>query len=222
MGNMYTVHIVRNGRPMDVLGALHGRDAALFFVRPGWSIVSDRLSGLQHPQSVEAVARLLSRSGGPCMSVLNHDDDALQVQVAIDGRVVDIYESSPGWGDGRVLRPTGGRARGWCHSFAEDDPGLSAELERVLRYWRGASPADAPWKLSEDGRLDEVDRHAAIARLLGMPPQSVGVGYASLALGELPAGLDAGDITWLKDPTGGPPGVLGFPGLTILGGLGDA
>jgi hypothetical protein len=99
------------------------------------------------------------------------------------GTLADEYDSSPGYFAARAepSDPAGGDARILCGVFEATD--LSA-VEGVLRK----SSFDA------DGYALAVERHADLARTLGIPSLAVGAGYRYITQGEFPGGLSGDDL----------------------------
>lgn len=202
MGNMYTVHVTKGISRDRVVAALSGRSAGVFDAGPGWVVVCDERADSQSGEEVRRVSELLSAAGGPCVCVMNHDDDVLVLQLAIDGAVVDEYVSAPDFFDGPARAPTGGDAARLCTVVGAGGASTADKLELVLRTWTdweaAADAADGEEGSESPDYLFEIERHRDIVQLLGLPGASVGVGYRYLSAGSVTRGLDLQKVVWLK------------------------
>lgn len=113
------------------------------------------------------------------LAVLNHDDDIFWYQLYLSGELADEYDSSPTYFDPAAgpSAPAGGDAQKLCGAFGTS---AVAEVESVLRKS----------SFDEDGYTFAVERHADLARALGIPSFGVGAGFGYVSEGELPEGLD--------------------------------
>lgn len=112
------------------------------------------------------------------LAAVLHDDDVLYLWLFRDGRVLDTYDSLPGYFDPAAEpgAPSGGDGRLLCEVFGRPD--RQEWVDRLLRA-----------NLLEDElpNIDgELGRHRAIAEELGMPPFVAGLGYAVIAGGYVP------------------------------------
>jgi len=184
MGNFYTNYTLRGPSQQEVAKALAGRSAIVTPAQGGCVVVFDERSEEQDDKVIAALAARLSRDFGcPVLAVLNHDDDILWYQLYLDGTLADTYDSSPGYFNpsAKPSAPAGGDARKLCNAFGA---AKVAEVEAILRKS----------SLGGEGYVFAVDRHADLARDLGIPPFGVGVGFNDIADGELPDGLDEDDL----------------------------
>jgi hypothetical protein len=101
------------------------------------------------------------------LAVMNADDDVLEYLLAERGRVVDEYDSNPGYDTGRSAAPSGGKARLLCVAFSRAE-----SEERVHAVLHGQAPTF------------EVERHEALVNALGLPATAVGIGYRYIGEGE--------------------------------------
>jgi hypothetical protein len=184
MGNFYTNYTLRGPSQQAVAASLAGRAAFVTPAQNGCVVVFDEGSEAQNLEAIADLAARLSRElGCPVLAVLNHDDDILWYQLYLSGELADEYDSSPGYFDssGEPADPAGGDARKLCNAFGAGNVG---EVERVLR--KSA--------LDEDRYVFAVERHADLARALGISLFGVGTGYHYVIEGELPEGLDEHDL----------------------------
>jgi hypothetical protein len=185
MGNFYTNYTLRGPSQQAVAAALAGRAAFVTPAHNGSVVVFDEKSESQDLGAIAEFAARLSREFDcPVLALLNHDDDILWYQLYLSGELTDEYDSSPGYFDSSAdpTGPAGGDARKLCTAFGAS---CVAEVERILRRS----------SFDEDGYAFAVERHADLARALGIPSFSVGAGYRYVAEGELPDGLDEHDLT---------------------------
>ena len=98
---------------------------------------------------------------------MNADDDVLAYLLADRGRVVDEYDSNPGYDTGPAVPAIGGDPRLLSNAFSR--PGA---VERVRHILHASSPTF------------ELDRHQALVDALGLPTAVVGMGYRYISDGE--------------------------------------
>jgi hypothetical protein len=184
MGSFYTNYTLRGPDQPVVAAALAGRSALVAPMSNGCVTVFDEQSDEQDQEAIgELAARLSRQFRCPVLAVLNHDDDIFCYQLYLAGELTDEYDSCPDYfdPDAEPSGPSGGDAQKLCDAFGSDQV---AEVEQVLRKSG----------LDEDGYTFEVERHEALAHLLGLPAFSVGTGYNYVSQGELPDGLDEDDL----------------------------
>jgi len=184
MGNFYTNYTVRGPSQQAVAKALAGRTAIVTPAQDGCVVVFDEQSEEQDQAVIADLAACLSRElACPVLAVLNHDDDILWYQLYNSGELADEYDSSPGYFDplSEPSAPAGGDARTLSEAFGASNV---AEVESVLR--KSA--------FEEGGYTFAFERHADLARALGIPSFGVGAGYRYVADGELPEDLEEDDL----------------------------
>jgi hypothetical protein len=180
MGNFYTNYTLRGPSQQAVAAALAGRTAIVTPAQDGCVVVFDEQSDEQDSAVITELASRLSRElRCPVLAVLNHDDDILWYQLYLSGELADEYDSSPGYFDASAepSAPAGGDAQKLCSAFDASDV---AAVESILRK----SSYD------EGGYAFAFERHADLARALGIPSFGVGAGFRYVSDGELPEGLD--------------------------------
>lgn len=170
MGNFYTNIVLRDKDADAVAVSMAEMDRRAYVSRTTLgTIVFDEQCDNQDLEELERLARELSRRHGPVLAVCNHDDDVLWYALADDGRVLDRYNSFPSLFDEGTDEPSGGDATRLCDSFGASE--RTGEVDALLRQTR----------------LDfglEIDRHAELCRLVGLPMESVGMGYGYVSRGE--------------------------------------
>ena len=177
MGNFYVNYTLRGPSQQDVAAALVGRRARVTPEHNGCVVVFDEESDSQNPAAIVALAAKLSAGlGCPLLAVLNHDDDILWYQLYVQGKLVDEYDSTPGYFDIREApsAPEGGDAGRLSETFGGD----ATAVEAVLR----------------GSYVFAFGRHAALADALGISDYGVGTSFQSFDFDELPDGLAAEDV----------------------------
>lgn len=184
MGNFYTNYTLRGPSQQAVAAALAERSAIVTQAQDNCVVVFDEASDDQDQKIITKLASQLSRDlRCPVLAVLNHDDDIFWYQLYLSGKLADEYDSSPGYFDASAepSAPTGGDAHKLCTAFGVSSV---AEVENILRKS----------SFDEGGYTFAVERHADLARSLGIPDFAVGAGFSSISDGDLPEGLDEGSI----------------------------
>jgi hypothetical protein len=175
MGAFYTNVTVRHADVDAVIAALEtlGRDAFVAPARNGAVVVFDAHIESQDARDIDSLASPISkRLRCAALLALNHDDDLLYYALFERGRLVDEYNSRPGYFDGTEQTAAGGDARKLAAAF-----GVRDRADRLDRLLHGAEYAF------------ETERHAALVQLLELPPAAVGSGYDTISQGELPEGV---------------------------------
>lgn len=175
MGNFYTNVTVRGVDRDALITALSARRTYVFVDGPD-AVVFDAECEEQDPALLARLGAELSRVlEAPTLSVLNHDDDVLLVFLHDKGALVSEYNSSPGYFDGRDEPPEGVDAEALCAAFEAED---ATYIENALR---------------EPGAF-ALERHAALVEALALPDAAVGSGYTYIASGEMPQGVEDGEL----------------------------
>lgn len=182
MGSFYTNLTLRGPEQSAVAEYLgsRNRQAIVSPTVEGVTVVYDAITESQEPRRLTDLGRELSAQlDCPALAALNHDDGLLWLQLHVDGRLVDEYDSTPGYfEDTSPGSPEGGDAQALCALFEAE--GRAGEVERILRRPHGPG-----------GYAFASQRHRELAEALGIPPELVTVGYECLMRGEIPAGFDA-------------------------------
>jgi hypothetical protein len=175
MGAFYTNITVRHADVDAVIAVLEklDRDAFVTPAHQGAVVVFDAQIESQDARDIDRLARPISkRLRCAALLALNHDDDLLYYALLEGGRLIDEYNSRPGYFDGTKQEAAGGDARKLAAAFGVPD--LADRLDRLLH---GAE------------YTFETERHAAVVQLLGLPAAAVGSGYDIIRQGELPEGV---------------------------------
>lgn len=188
MGNFYTNYTLRGPSQQDVAAALAGRSAIVAPEQNGCVVVFDEESEEQNPEIIDELASRLSRQFlCPLLVVTNHDDDILCYQLYLNGELTDDYDSTPAYFEDSVARaPEGGDVAKLCAAFGVK---RTKRIETILR--KAAFDGDA--------YTFAVERHEDLADALGLSSFSVGMGYRSVAAGELLDDVEEGELVRTKD-----------------------
>jgi hypothetical protein len=183
MGASYTNLTVRGATQRAVADLLLGRRAVVGPARDGFVVVFDERSDQEQEVLSEVAEHLSSSLKTGVLALLVHDDDILWYRLYDAGQLADEFDSAPGYfdADAEPSPPAGGDP---VRLAAVMGARHSPELETTLRR----SGFD------DDGYVFESDRHADLARLLGIPRFAIGTAFASFERGEIPDGLSAADV----------------------------
>src|SRR5262245_51332246 len=166
MGNFYGNITLATADGAAVVNALRdmGRDAYVS-IEDEFVVVFDEVE-LDTRKVNKLLAGLTRRLGCVGLAVANADDDVLAYSLSERGRLLDEYDSNPGYDTGRHPPPKGGDARLIC--AASSRPGAEERVQAILH-----SPPPT----------FEVDRHKALVAALGLPESPVGMGFGYIAGG---------------------------------------
>jgi hypothetical protein len=184
VGNFYTNITLAGVTQTAVATALAGRRSIVTPVNHDTVVVFDEACSGQDVKALSALTSALSKVlDCPALAFLNHDDDVLCFELYLGGKLVDEYNSSPGYFEAAEdpPRPTGGDATKLCEAFGASDP---EKVERILRK----SLLDA------DRYTFEFQRHLDLVQSLNISPFSVGVSYGDFDEDQLPDGLSVEDV----------------------------
>lgn len=185
MGSFYTNVTLRTASQTDVVAALKAehRDAFVSSADNGCVVVYDRESEEQEPDVLKKLAGALSaKLKCAALAITNHDDDVLLYTLHEGGKLLDEYNSSPGYFEsGPGDPPKGGDAKRLCKAFGTANV---SGVEAVLRTKNAAGSDD------DEGYVFESERHVALAEALGAPTIAVQAGFNYIEEGELPDGTD--------------------------------
>ena len=185
MGNFYVNFSVRSTDTDKIATALE-EDEQLCLITPpsnGYSVIFDRESDGQDPESIAAVGQVLSASvGAVVFAVLNHDDDILCCWLFENGKLSDYYNSAPHYFGDEPLSADEINAKLTDPQHLCTALGVPDAIDAVRRI------------LGRKDYLSETDRHAALVEALQLPLWSVGFGFRHIERGELPSGLKLSDL----------------------------
>ena len=180
MGAFYTNVTVRHADVDAVIAVLEKlrRDAFVAPARNGAIVVFDAQIESQGARDIDRLAGPISASlGCAALIAVNHDDDLLYYALLEHGRLIDEYNSRPGYFDGVMQEAAGGDARKLAAAF-----GVLDRVDQLDRLLHG------------EAFTFETERHAALVQLLDLPPAAVGSGYETIDQGELPEGIREGEL----------------------------
>ena len=172
MGNFYGNIVLRGPDAAAVASALEELDFNGWIASEGnATVVYDEKCDQQDIGALKKLATALSDTlGCPALAFNNHDDSVLWFALAESGRIVDEYDSAPGYFDGDEEAAMGGDADRLCSAFGA--PKQVRAVETLLRQ-------------SSDEVDVEVERHEELLRLLGLSPRLGLLGYGSVKRGAL-------------------------------------
>jgi hypothetical protein len=174
VGNFYVNHTIRGASAEAAAKVLVGRTAAIAPAENDLVVVFDQQSDSQDQAVITEVGELLSAElNATVLAVLNHDDDMLWYQLFEKGKVVDEYDSMPGYfdEDSDHSGALGGDAHKLAAAFGVKD-------ERTITQI-----------LKSDKYAFAYERHLALCEALNLPEFAAGCGYGHIENGELPEGL---------------------------------
>jgi len=180
VGNSYVNFTVKGATAQEVADDLarDGRRAIVAPAKAGFVVVYEQdAEGLAYGPIREVGESLSREPDRAVLAVLNRDDDALGLWLFTDGELTDAYCSDP-----EALQGEDGEA---CPF-----PTGPSDAGRFCGVLKPGSDAGGVEAALHGDYLFAVERHEELARILGLPPWSVGLGYESIANGELD-GLDA-------------------------------
>ena len=167
MGNFYGNITLATNDGTAVANALRDlRRDAYVSTESDFVVVFDSVE-LDTKKVKQLLGDLTKRLACAGLAVMIADDDVLAYLLADRGRVVDDYDSNPGYETGRHPPPSGGDARLLCAAFSREDA-----QELVSAILHGAAPTF------------EFERHEALANALDLPMSAVGIGYGYITEGE--------------------------------------
>ena len=179
MGNFYANVILRELDLESVTSAVAALKRRAYVAKQGnATVVFDEGCDRQDTGEIERLAAALSkRLGCTALAFCNHDDDVLWYVLVDGGRVLDRYDSFPGYFDSGPEAPKGGDAARLSAAFgvAGREPEIAALLQRKHREVRF-----------------EIDRHSKLLELLELPTDLGVLGYGYVSRGELASAVSGG------------------------------
>jgi hypothetical protein len=180
MGNFYVNFTTRGPDQAAIAKSLRSakRSAMIGPSLAALTVFYDEQSDTQDDSEISVVGEATSRDlNAPVLAVLNHDDDILAYWLFDKGRLVDEYNSCPGYFTDGNDTPSGGDAAKLCSAFAVPDKGKA--VNEVLR---------------QKDYTFAFERHQALVELLTFPSLYCFTGYQYVAGGEVPEGVSSGDF----------------------------
>lgn len=172
MGNFYVNISVKGATQAELADALRAMMAPAI-VGPsfnGWCSFVENSIEMQDQEAIDQFGAAFSKRFGPTVSVLNHDDDMLSVDLYVDGKAVAEFNSCPGYFNEQA-------------SEAELAPRWSG-VDQFAALGRGISQADVEAAFQGDEPF-AAEMHERLATLLGLPRYSVGFGFGYASRGEV-------------------------------------
>ena len=175
MGNFYVNTTVSGPSQEAVSRALSGRRAYVSPALNNYVVIYDQASGEDPFEGFGLTERISQVLKCPALIVGVFDDDVLLYRLYVNGALMDEYNSDPGYGESsEITLPTGGDGAKLHSAFSTGD---ATRLSSILRRARGSE---------QDQYLFESERHADLAKELGMPVGAVALGFSYVEQGEGP------------------------------------
>jgi hypothetical protein len=196
MGNWYTNVSLKDVNPADVLAELNdlGRVAVVTPAANRWLVVFDQGCENFDLDTLESLALTLStRLHCTALATFNADDDVLWFAIYENGQRSSRYASLLHEFEDRQEFPSR-REFSVALSRIFDQPDRAPEARSILSRGRGLLGLLSLLLKIPFAYVVEVQRHADLAKLLGLPLGSVGLGYKYVSRGELPDGLDPSSL----------------------------
>ena len=184
MGNFYTNVTTKGPAQGDLAAQLRALERSAFLTPTtnGFTLICDRECENQDTDMLASLALTVStRLACPAWAVLNHDDDVLWYQLYDQGKLVDAYISAKEWWEDPEEPPPQGNSKILCQLMG--NPGESARVKKILGRPSGVI-----------GYLFEIRRHLALLQALGQPLFAAGLGFQYASRGEVPDGLEPGQL----------------------------
>jgi hypothetical protein len=176
VGSFYTNITLREADAAKVAAALRGRSAFVASTATD-CVVFDAECEKQDPELLRSVGAHLSRSlRSPALAVMNHDDDVLVYMLFRKGKLLNEYNSNPGFFEDGPDAPVGGDASKLCKALGCRD------VARVAQVLQESNDTDR--------FVFASDRHLELVRALQLPEVAVGLGFDYLDRGETSPALD--------------------------------
>lgn len=170
MGNFYTSIVVPSREREAIRRILERlkRTAYLSPVEGDYVYVYDVKSNQNDRELKKLLAKITKELSCTALGVINHDDDILLYVLYQSGRLLDEYNSTPGYFKGKMKDPLGGNASVLASAFGVEVK--AAEIEAILRRPQGQG----------DGYLFAVDRHQELCGVLGLSAEYATMDYTSI------------------------------------------
>jgi hypothetical protein len=157
-----------------------GRRTAYVAVIEHMTFVYDERCEKQDVDELRKLAKTLSDACGvPAMAALNRDDDVLWLVLAGDGRVLEVYNSFPGYFDSGSNVPEVANVAASCDAF--DAPEARDAIETLLQ----TPHAEVTF---------EVQRHQELLEIVGINEVAGAMGFNDVAQGELEEAIEGVEL----------------------------
>lgn len=180
MGSFYVNITLRGPVQQSVVNLLKNRSAYVSPTENNCTVVFDEQCDSQDQDVISHLASELSKNlDCPVFAILNHDDDILWYQLFEGGKLIDEYDSTPGYFNetAEPSGPSGGNANALCNAFQSENVN---EVERILKKS----------SFVNEGYVFALERHEDLVNALGLPTFTVGYGFNTISFGEIPEGFE--------------------------------
>jgi hypothetical protein len=188
MGNWYTNICVKGRQQSHVIDALDelGRRAYVTPDTGGWIILYDQECEKFDLDLLQSLALTIStRLSCIALASFNADDDILWLGVYEDGKLATRYSSErKHFADAGEFPPIQDVAGVLCRIFEKAEK--RQQVQEILRRPHGVLGLLSVFSRIRLAYLIEVLRHGDLAKALGLPWASVGLGYEYVNRGETP------------------------------------
>jgi hypothetical protein len=188
MGLFYTNVILYKAKQQQIADFLN-KQKRIAYVSPtigNFTVVYDKETEDQDTRVLEKLAGLLTKKFRcKALASLVHDSDIYMYWLFGDGKLIDTYNSLPGYFDSApaIPIPEGGDGSKLCTAF--EKPNALLEVEHIFELVKQSNLGT-----ETDKYLSGEDIHAELVRILGMPSFSSFTGYYTLENTDLPAELE--------------------------------
>ncbi len=200
MGMFYTNLVLYKAQQIPVANFLCDQKR-ITYISPtirNFTVVYDRETEDQNTRVLRNLAESISKKlKCSVLASLVHDSDLYLYWLYGNGKLLDSYNSLPGYFDAKSSRsrPEGGNARKLCKAFDKMEA-----VEKVRQIFALVEQGNTSDDWSEEYLLGE-NIHKALAQALDMPAFSVYTGYFSILNMDLPEELDLASL--IKCPPDG-------------------
>jgi hypothetical protein len=189
MGLFYTNIILYKAQQQQVADFLRNpkRIAYVSPTQDNFTVVYDKETEDQDTRVLKNITSLLTkRFRCKALASLVHDSDVYMYWLYENGKLLDTYNSIPGYFDAEVNQPLpeGGDAKKLCEAF--DKLNAVSEIQGIFKLVEKSNLDEA----SPEEYLGGEDIHGAIVRALGMPSFSAFIGYFTIENAEISEELD--------------------------------
>jgi hypothetical protein len=168
-GNFYVNAVVIGPKPKDVIMFLKNAKYDAYISRAGENMTVVFEKGIDSPDDFNTITNFCSSLSltlkCTVFLVQNHDDSVLYFKLYKNGKLLDQYDSCPGYFDGKLSAPKGG------------DIQLLADIFNVKSKKTDLKSLLHPTSDKGKKYISALERHTNLVKLLKLPEVSIGFGY---------------------------------------------